>query len=523
MINKLTSESLRLIFNGLQENSRILDPVYEGWPLWCIVKDKLYNHLLSKIVNDKEEKFIIHLLERTDAILRQFINVPISKLLWFKSNATLGQKKYIKPRAVLLIDGFLRYKSEDNNYIYPYGEEIFLLKERKFDLFIIEKNNRRKRKKNIISKLDIKEDFTSFPGDLKNLLFNIKNNKLEKAKSELLSIIKENIIESSELYKEIREIINSKLMNRLLYSFSIEKRKFARLLGRINPFCVMITAPHGHLAVIAASKELGIPVIEFQHGVIDKYEPLYNWSSAILQKKDKLLIPDKVFLWGQYWVDQLKEIQYGDENNLFPFGHTRIYKYKQNYKGVKRGEVLSNEKIIIVFTTQRNTYQDTIAFFEETFRLAEKENLPLLVKIKLHPHDDNEYKYYKTIQNRYPQFCNVYYHKDVDLYTLFISSHVHISIFSASILESFELGTPTAILKLPGYEHFIHLVEKNIIKCIDSPAGLILLTKEIINNSNVWKEWCKITNKYEGYFFANDPNNSYLHHLNSMITNASKC
>ena len=56
------------------------------------------------------------------------------------------------------------------------------------------------------------------------------------------------------------------------------------LLKRIRPRILFVADP-GEYAIVAAAKELGVKVIELQHGINDRYHCGYAWTRYALPYK----------------------------------------------------------------------------------------------------------------------------------------------------------------------------------------------------------------------------------------------
>lgn len=73
-----------------------------------------------------------------------------------------------------------------------------------------------------------------------------------------------------------------------------------RLLKKRKPKSIYIVVSYGNLPLIAAAKDLGIEVIEFQHGVITQYHFAYNFGEP---SKNLKYFPDKLLTFGKYWAN----------------------------------------------------------------------------------------------------------------------------------------------------------------------------------------------------------------------------
>lgn len=506
-------DTIQILFSKIQEDLELFQITYGGFPIWCLVKNRLFNALLNVFIEKRPEKLYFNIYSKSEAILRQFVNVPISYFQWYRFNKFLQPNK---PIALLLIDGFFRDKNDDFTYTYPFGEEIILTKTRKFDMFLIERNHRIKKKSRPLVKPNLREDFVSF--SIPFSFFIKKNKVLETAKSDLLIILSKKLKDYPDILEILKKELYSALTDYLLYEFESKKIKALKVLNKLKPFALLLTAPVGLLWWVAAAKEMKIKVIEFQHGIIDKYQPQYNWPSKLSEQKKTLLTPDFIFMWGDYWVRENLSLGFWKENELLPCGSTKVDKAKITYSKMVENKISLNGSNIVkyLYTSCKPIRNDAKVFLTDFLSLISRSNSLVKILIKLHPNEDSEYYFYNELKRVYPDYCEIYYHRDKKLYDLFVETDVHLSVFSASVLESIEFGRPTAILNLPGKEYFENLIEIGAVKFADSPSCLLAMNNEIKNNSKYWKDWISDTKKKEGYFFTSGSLNSYVKYVNEL-------
>jgi hypothetical protein len=69
------------------------------------------------------------------------------------------------------------------------------------------------------------------------------------------------------------------------------------LFAAIRPIQVYVINHPSFTAFIVAAREVGIPVIEIQHGVINSGHPTYSWESM----PERAAVPDIFIFWGDYF------------------------------------------------------------------------------------------------------------------------------------------------------------------------------------------------------------------------------
>ncbi len=82
---------------------------------------------------------------------------------------------------------------------------------------------------------------------------------------------------------------------------------------------------YGSEALISAAKAQGIKVYEYQHGQLYKEHYGYNFCRSLLGIKNKMILPDKLLLYGEYWKEVLKEEGFFDDKDVIVCGHPTLH------------------------------------------------------------------------------------------------------------------------------------------------------------------------------------------------------
>ena len=126
--------------------------------------------------------------------------------------------------------------------------------------------------------------------------FNIGLYKLLQIKR--FSIEKESMFRDIIEYFSKKTLLNEHKLSRYLYEaiavFIYMKGFFVKNLPKISPKAVLIRCGYGrfHMALSQACKELNIPSIELQHGIITKYNVGYV-KTTVSENRD--CVPDYIF------------------------------------------------------------------------------------------------------------------------------------------------------------------------------------------------------------------------------------
>jgi len=294
------------------------------------------------------------------------------------------------------------------------------------------------------------------------------------------------ILTGQKMSRCLREALGDESLSeisiiRQLTLFYWSKMLFRWLFQQMSPRYLLIVTAYCDWALIAAAKESRVDVIEFQHGFLDRYHTGYTWSAYALPYRAKMPIPDRIFLYGDYWKSQLEPYGFwGDA--LRSVGSLRIDQYRS----------ACHEKYTcptIVITNQRVDDEKISAFLAEFLALV-RGTMNLHVYIKLHPAEHNKDLFTIAFANE-KNVRVLFSAEEPSTFELIARSHLHISISSTCHYEALGLRTPTAILPFTTHEAVLHLYHEGHAILLDSPQALVeavrhlatLVVPEHIGNS----------------------------------------
>lgn len=252
-----------------------------------------------------------------------------------------------------------------------------------------------------------------------------------------------------------------------LANFYWSKQIYKLFFQRIRPRYLLLTTAYRYYAPVAAAKELGIQVIEFQHGLVDRYHNGYSWSENAVPYKGSMPIPDKLFLYGDYWKDELSMRGFWD-SEVITVGSLRMDSFRQN---ARLREITDRTTLIV--TTQNIDIQPLIDFFCRFFELA-RDRLDCRVIFKLHPGENDKSRYLSSFEGN-PYVEVLLGNEKPSTYDLIANSDFHLSIYSTCHYESLALGVPTIILPFSNHQTVLHLCDSSSAYFVESPEELIAL------------------------------------------------
>lgn len=319
---------------------------------------------------------------------------------------------------------------------------------------------------------------------------------------QLINTVKEEIETAFKIEIDLFRIMEDHILN-----FQYDYKKYIELLQRKNPKVVFLVVAYENKALVAACKKMNIEIIELQHGTISPYHLGYSYPENTRkfdgEIKEIEYFPDKILSFGDYWKNACQFPI--DSENIISMGFPYFEENSKTYMEIaedKNSEEENNQKTEdkqILFISQGviGKYLSELAY-ETALSINENNDSQNFKFIyKLHPGEygtwKENYNYLTKAVNEFNYF-NVIDKSEPPLYELFAKSHYQIGAFSTAIYEGLAFNCKTFIIDVPGVEYLDDLIDRDIVKKVNSSEELI----NYINNENI-----SIQEYDKDYFFKN--------------------
>ncbi|HEY0680467.1 MAG TPA: hypothetical protein VGD17_19430, partial [Chitinophagaceae bacterium] len=113
--------------------------------------------------------------------------------------------------------------------------------------------------------------------------------------------------------------------------FSAELKMFRFFLGICRPKLI-ITSEKPGTSFLAAAKSMNIPVLDVQHGIIDKHHPQYIYAEVMSNSKKDMILPDWIALFGNFHREILLKTGFWSDNELTILGSSRMEMNRNRYR-----------------------------------------------------------------------------------------------------------------------------------------------------------------------------------------------
>jgi hypothetical protein len=256
-----------------------------------------------------------------------------------------------------------------------------------------------------------------------------------------------------------------------LIDFYWRKKFYRWLLRRIQPKILLLVVADMQHALVAAAKELGILVIDFQHGIILPDHPGYSWTTYAIPYKPRMSLPDQFWVYGSYWQNVLTADGFWDKE-LRSVGSLRMDRYREEYIHQP------HEACIFVVTTQTARIDEEIIPFLRAFLETLGDAFPYEMHIKLHPVYGYQPEAYQQAFQAFPSVHVIRSNEEPGTFALLARADFHMSVTSTCHYEALALGTPTIILPLSIYRMLLPLCKTGYAFVPSTPADLLRIVQE---------------------------------------------
>ena len=282
--------------------------------------------------------------------------------------------------------------------------------------------------------------------ELHNILLNIKDKVEEEFECDLSNIFK--LVEDRILY--------------MLYTYNF----YRRIIVRTKPKSVFefYDIFPSKIVINKIAKELNVPIIEIQHGIVTKKNPIFLKYGNM--DRDYECLPDYVLSYGK----KLLNLEYMPikKENIFYIGSLFLNKKINEYKTVQ------TDKKNILFVSQSNLGKHLSACAAELAELL-KSNDEYQIIYKMHPYEIGAN--YDCLNKKNITVIN---DRNKDLYYYQSISCAQIGVYSTGLYEGLNFGLNTFILS--NYFGFDEI--KDIIK----ESNSVFYVKDAKDIYNIIKE-----------------------------------
>lgn len=248
---------------------------------------------------------------------------------------------------------------------------------------------------------------------------------------------------SNELNEEFNDYFNiKKVLISNVKKFIPTYNSYLKILQRTKPKKIYLVISYGRSELIKAAKDIGIEVIELQHGTFSRYHLGYSFPKEV----NTQYFPDKFYVWNKYWKNLINLPIQADKVIIFPFQYLEIERKKYNH--------LKKEKHSLIIFSQGGITENILDKIIENITYFQKFN----ITFKLHPNEYHMISKYKSLIYLQKEY-NIKVVTNIDLYEYLAKSEYQAGVFSTALYEGEEFNCKTILLDVSGIEYMDKFIE----------------------------------------------------------------
>jgi len=244
--------------------------------------------------------------------------------------------------------------------------------------------------------------------------------------------------------------------------FAAQYIVFKFVFRMMRPKVLLLTCYYGgREAAVRAAKDVGVTVVEVQHGVIGKEHPAYNLRTDI----DRSCFPDDLLIFGDSERDTFKNGRFLDPANIHPVGSFYIEYMKSTFK--------SNPAMVARLAGYRRTVGVTLQLAAEK-RLADfirqAALLDATIGYVLIPRVADDYLSSMTFPD------NVIIISNHNFYELMMYVDFHATLYSTCALEAPSLGVQNILIDTDNMARTYYggvLTDRMVTRYVNTPAEFV--------------------------------------------------
>jgi len=259
----------------------------------------------------------------------------------------------------------------------------------------------------------------------------------------------------------------SKIIKRNFFLQYFKLNRFKKILSKCS-VKVLVHVNNGSVSgIIEAANQLGIKVVELQHGQVTDLHVAYNYYT---ENSSNYAVPDFILTFGKFWNDSIK---YKCHKEAVGYPYLDIIRKKIEKK------ISKDKNKIIVISDSFFTRKELVAITMELARLLPE--YIIYYKLRLEEYDNWKVYYPKEFQTT--MNIVVIDNNNRNLYEYFQEVTYQIGTGSTALFEGLAFGVETFILNIGLYLIFNNLIEKKIVSLVTNANEVLDLMKKNTNSN----------------------------------------
>jgi hypothetical protein len=245
--------------------------------------------------------------------------------------------------------------------------------------------------------------------------------------------------------------------------FEAYRSTFRNLLRYSRPRVVVTVTAYVYKWLVAGAQDLGIPVVELQHGYAGRLHIGYAYRQYSTRNR---ILPDHFFSWGSFWNPGMSAYVPIERTHAVGFAHfhncRRRYPARVGRSGPRR----------LLFISQGR--ESSFELSRVAAELARGQEFQVIYR--LHPGVDHDWR------TQYPHLdgagVEIQDGRSSTVYDALAQADAVAGVSSTSLFESVGWGLPTFVHRVPLHEYLQPMLEQKLALAFDGAEELRRLVRE---------------------------------------------
>jgi hypothetical protein len=232
-----------------------------------------------------------------------------------------------------------------------------------------------------------------------------------------------------------------------VYFWAAEFSLYTWLYKKLRPRVVVVT-DQSYTGKMAAANAMGIQVVEFQHGLMDKYYPNYSLSSVFRPLHSRMILPNHIVVFGGFHRDQLLH-GFWRENEIVITGNTQINEVRTQ----ALPPAPADARFRILLPTQgKYRFELTRTILDQ---LSVLDPDKFIIQIRPHPLEPQVcLEYFRSLAGGSALYSVI--EDRSSIFDLIGKSDLVVGFDSTTLMEAVAVGKPAVTIGFPGCPNGIH-------------------------------------------------------------------
>lgn len=205
-----------------------------------------------------------------------------------------------------------------------------------------------------------------------------------------------------------------------------------------------------------AARQLGVPTIEFQHGIVNKAHMAYSYPTGYEGLEDRIIVADRILSFAPFWFHDV----YNPVSSFLPVGNDYLA------PKISRDHIDKKSFVVVSANVFGRPLKDLVGNVMDDSRAVDYK-----FYFKLHPNQFGQFDEYKNIFKDYPNVEVISNQRSMQDLMGIVESMIVIT--STAVYEALYAGVKVFVYKRLSYEVHLDVAQQKGVYFVDNAKELV--------------------------------------------------